>query len=82
MKLPQLPSNESDRLKALSSYKILDTLSEPTFDKLTVLAAYICDTPIALFSLVDTKRIWIKSKVGLAATEVYRDWGFCSHAIL
>ena len=82
MKLPSLPSNESDWLKALHSYKILDTLSEPAFDKLTALAAYIGNAPIALFNLVDTERLWIKSKVGLAATEVCRDWAFCSHAIL
>ncbi len=82
MQLPHLPSNESDRLKALHSYNILDTLAEPAFDELTALAAFICNAPIALFNLIDAERLWIKSKVGLEATEVCREWTFCAHAIL
>ncbi len=82
MQIPHLPFNESDRLKALHSYNILDTPAEPAFDELTALAASICDAPIALFNLIDAERLWIKSKVGLEATEVCREWAFCSHAIL
>lgn len=81
MQIPHLPLNELDRLKALQSYNILDTPAEPAFDELTALAACICDAPIALFVLVDAERLWIKSKVGLAATELCRERTFCSHAI-
>ena len=48
--------DETGRLEALKSYKILDTLPEQAFDDLAALAAYICGTPIALISLVDERR--------------------------
>ncbi|MBN3889530.1 MAG: sensor domain-containing diguanylate cyclase [Nostoc sp. JL31] len=77
-----LPDNEAERLKALVSYNILDTLPEQAFDDLTAIAAYICKTPIALITLVDSDREWFKSKVGIKSSETPRDGSFCSHAIL
>ena len=77
-----LPNNESQRLEALYQYQILDTNSENCFDDLTYLAAQICQTPIALVSLVDAERQWFKSKVGLTVTQTHRALAFCTHAIL
>ncbi|GAC1622422.1 MAG: hypothetical protein PVS2B2_16390 [Candidatus Acidiferrum sp.] len=75
------PSNELQRVSELQSYAVLDTAGETAFDELTSLAAYICGTPIALVSLVDTERMWFKSKVGLTVSEIPRIDGFCSSAI-
>ena len=76
-----MATDEAARLAALRSYRILDTGSEQSFDDLTLLASQICDTPIAAISLIDDRRQWFKSRVGLEITEVPRELAFCVHAI-
>src|SRR5258705_13283091 len=76
------PAGEKQRLATLRGYEILDTEPEAAFDDLTLLASYICQTPIALISLVDADRQWFKSKVGVSLTETSRDIAFCGLAIL
>jgi PAS domain S-box-containing protein len=76
------PANESARLASLKECKILDTLPERGFDDITRLATYICQTSIALISLIDRDRQWFKSKVGLSVTETPRDIAFCAYTIL
>lgn len=82
MKIAPLPKDETRRLASLFGYDVLDSEREGVFDELTELAASICETPIALISLVDESRQWFKSRVGLDATQTSRDVAFCAHAIL
>ena len=72
---------ERARLAALHRYQILDTGPEQGFDDLTMLASYICGTPMALITLVDADRQWFKSRIGVSMTETARAVSFCSHAI-
>jgi GAF domain-containing protein len=78
----RLPASEGRRLDTLVRYEILDTSPEQAFDDITMLASQVCETPIALVSLVDKHRQWFKSRAGLEATDTHRDLSFCGHAIL
>lgn len=76
------PEAERRRLAALVDYQVLDTAPEVSFDRLTRAAAHVCQVPMALISLVDEKRQWFKSNIGVPATETPREISFCAHAIL
>jgi GAF domain-containing protein len=73
--------SDRDRVAALEQYAILDSEPEQAFDDLTLLASFICKTPIALISLIDEDRQWFKSKIGMEPSETPRDIAFCSVAI-
>jgi diguanylate cyclase (GGDEF)-like protein len=74
-------ARESARLAEVRSYGVLDTVPEHDFDAIVALAAEICGTPISAISIVDDRRQWFKSRVGLAVAQTSRDDSFCSHAI-
>lgn len=71
--------NEADRLATLALYRIMDTPPEFAFDAVTELAAEICGCPVAMISLMDERRQWMKSKYGLPAdyTECPREITVC-----
>lgn len=74
-------SNEQARQRKLESYRLLDTLPEPTYDDIVRVAGLQCGTPVALMTLVDRERQWFKARVGIDAQETPRDIAFCDHAI-
>lgn len=78
-----IPANESERIKAVNRYEILDTPPDGSFERLSALAAKIFNVPIAIISIVDEDRIWFKSHHGLDGVEqIDREPGLCASAIL
>ena len=79
---PDIPKNEVERLKAVRDYQLLDTLPDQDFDNITTLTASICDAPIALVTILDSDRNFLKSRFGVPLSESPREISFCGHAIL
>lgn len=72
---------EIKRLQTLLSYNILDTPYEEEFDSLVKLISLICDSPIALISMIDDKRQWFKAKIGLTLNETPIAETFCQYTL-
>ena len=82
MTKPAIPPNETERLRNLHDYGILDTPSDPLYDNLVHLAATICGTSVSLISLVDSDRCWFRANYGLEGmTEAPREIAYAAHAI-
>jgi hypothetical protein len=74
---------ETDRLRALTLYGVLDTARDKTFDRIARMAARCFAAPMATVSIVDTDRIWFKAAYGLhGVKQIGRDPGLCASAIL
>ncbi len=72
---------EAQRLAALISYNILDTIPEQGFDDIVLLATQICETPVALVSLVTSERQWFKARIGFDPCETPLSQSVCAHAL-
>lgn len=75
-----------DRLKALYQTELMDSGPEERFDRLTRLVATTLSVPVALVSLVDTKRQFFKSTYGLpepwkTERETPLTHSFCQHVV-
>ena len=81
MEHPPSPLNEEDRLAALRELDLLDTPAESDFDNLALIAAALCDTPMALLAVVDRHRLWFKARVGVEVAEMPREPSFCAHTM-
>jgi adenylate cyclase len=68
--MDELSSREVDRVAVLARYRVMNTPPEFSYDAVTELAAEICGCPVALISLMDERRAWMKSKYGLPADMV------------
>lgn len=76
------PSDERSRLAAVDATGLVDSGPEIAFDRLTWLATQVTACPMALITLLTSRRQWFKSRVGVELAETPRDWAFCSHAIV
>ncbi len=81
MKPPPISPDETERLRTLRGYGVLDTGTEEPYDQATALAALICEAPFSLVTLVDEDRQWFKSRHDWEVRESDRAISFCAHAI-
>lgn len=72
---------EIKRLAELHALSILDTEPEPSFDRITEFARELFGMPVAMISLIDQSRQWLKSCSGLDVPELPRAVSFCTYAI-
>lgn len=72
---------DPDRLAALEALRVLDTLPEEGFDDVVHLASLVCETPVALVSLVAADRQWFKAAVGFPDCETDLNRSVCAHAL-
>ena len=70
-----------ERLAALEATGLLDTPPEEEFDRFTRLAARLVGAPITLVSLVDDRRQFFKSAVGMTQAEPRLSHSFCKHVV-
>jgi len=77
-----VPVNEADRMRALRQLDLLDSPPDPTFDRITAMAARVTGTPVSIISVVDADRIWFASHHGLDVDQIGRDAGLCGSAIM
>jgi phosphoserine phosphatase RsbU/P len=74
------------RLAAVARTRLLDTDPEEPFDRLARLAAALLDAPFAFVTIVDERRTFWKSRIGLAETGVAAhdqptEESFCQYVI-
>jgi serine phosphatase RsbU (regulator of sigma subunit) len=78
---------DPDRLAAVRATGLLDTGPEENFDRLASLAAMLLDAPMAFVTLVDERRSFWKSAVGVIPPQVAGEretpveQSFCQHVI-
>ena len=71
------------RLSALRATGLLDSDPDPAFDRHVRLAAEVLNAPVALVSLIDEDRQFLKSCIGVEDTsrETPLSHSFCQHAV-
>ena len=76
-------AREKARVAALHRLEILDTAPDTVLDDIAEVAALSLGCPIAVVSLVDKERIWLKSHPGIEGVdELARDPGLCGTAVM
>ncbi|WP_078543410.1 SpoIIE family protein phosphatase [Litchfieldia alkalitelluris] len=75
-------SDEINRLTELYELNILDTKKEEQFDRITKLVSDVFSVPTVVISLIDEKRQWMKSVVGVDVNETPREQSICQHVLV
>lgn len=76
-----IPIDEDRRIDSLNRLSLLDTPAEERFDRVARLAARVFDVPMVTIGLVDSRREWFKSSIGMAHEQISRRASFASHIV-
>ena len=76
-----LSARDRQRLDALAEYEVLDSEAEEAFDEIVFTAKTVCETPMALISLVDRDRQWFKARIGFDPCQTPIEQSVCSHGM-
>ena len=72
---------ENNRVSAVQRYLNFNLDRQKDLQEIVMLASVICNSPIALISLMDFDIQLIKAKIGTEATVMPRSTSFCTHAV-
>jgi diguanylate cyclase (GGDEF)-like protein len=72
------PEHDTATLEALRILGIVDSVPEQAFDDLALIAATLCDTPMAVVSLISGDRHWFKSHYGMTLAQLSQDATLCA----
>jgi PAS domain S-box-containing protein len=75
-------SNELDRINAVNRFKQLNAAITTDLNEIVNLAAQLCNTPVALITLLDEDTQWFKASKGVDLDCTDRRLAFCNHTIL
>ena len=81
MQYPKDLENEKERLEALHTYDLLNQVQNSEFDEIVEFAAFVCNTPISLISIVESDQQRFLGNHGLPVGSTARSVSFCAHAI-
>ena len=80
-----IPPNESERLAILENLKLIDSVPDRNFDRITSKLTRLFEVPIALITLIDRDHQWFKAQTGLPADLAEkgssRDVSVCGHVV-
>ncbi len=77
----QQTDSDAERAAAARATGLIDSAPEERFDRYTRLARRLFGVPVALVTLLDDKRVFYKSRQGIAQEDAPRDGAFCEHTI-
>ena len=72
---------DAKRVEFLRSLMVLDTAPDKNLDRIVNLASVAFNVPVAVISLIDENRQWIKSVKGMSIDETPRENSICNKTI-
>ncbi|HWZ14338.1 MAG TPA: GAF domain-containing protein [Mucilaginibacter sp.] len=73
--------NKEQRLKVVKQFEKLNLEYDKELRHTVSFAAKICNSPVAMITLLDEETQWIKVKKGITIEQIPGDISFCRHAI-